>query len=131
MSKHETPLTRRYWDSVGGALMLEFCAVTPSPHRGRRLLDAVIVLGEPKRCLSRGEHNPQQFIDGRDIIVVQTKAGRLGMYLLGQAFFSKELMQELFMPRSVRSVAVCTRDDEVLRPLAERHGIEIVCYAPG
>ncbi len=49
------------------------------------------------------------------------------MYLLGQALFSRELMR-VFNPRSVRTVAVCERDDEVLRPLAERYGIEIVCY---
>ena len=124
MSKHETPLTLRYWNSVGGTLMLEFRAVKESKCRGRRLLDGVIVLGESKRVLTRAEHD-SQIIEGKDIIAVQTKTGRLGMYLLGQALFSRDLMRA-FGPRSVRTVAICERDDEVLRPLAERYGIEIV-----
>ena len=54
----------------------------------------------------------------QDIIVVQAKASRLGMYLMGQAFFSAQLMRA-FEPRSVESVALVLRDDEVLRPLFE------------
>jgi hypothetical protein len=38
-------------------------------------------------------------------VIVQTKANRLGMYLLGQAFFSAQLMRR-FHPRSVESVAL-------------------------
>jgi hypothetical protein len=38
------------------------------------------------------------------------------MYLMGQAFFSAQLMQA-FKPRSVESVALVTKDDSVLRPL--------------
>ena len=34
-----------------------------------------------------------------------------------------------WMPRSIRSVAVCTADDAVLRPLLERHkGCEVRVY---
>ena len=50
-------------------------------------------------------------LDGRDVIVVQTKGSRLGMYLLGQAYFSKVLVERRFKPRSVRSAAVCTATD--------------------
>lgn len=64
-------------------------------------------------------------IVGKDVIVIQTKAQRLGMYLMGQAFFSRALVEKLG-PRSVRTVAVCAQDDEELRPLAEAHGIEVV-----
>ena len=46
MSKHETPLTRRYWESVGGTLIEEFPAVRRSKTHGPRLIDGVIVLGE-------------------------------------------------------------------------------------
>ena len=68
-----------------------------------------------------------QPIEGVDIIVVQPKVGRLGMHLLGQALFSRELMRN-FAPESLRTVAICEQDDEVLRRMAERYGIEIVCY---
>ena len=49
MSKLETPLTRRYWESVGGTLMEEFRAVRRSAVQEQRFLDAVIVLDGPKR----------------------------------------------------------------------------------
>lgn len=126
MSKLETPLTRRYWESVGGTLMEEFRAVRRSAVQEQRFLDAVIVLGGPKRILDRAEHSEMD-LRGKDIVVVQTKAGRLGMYLLGQALFSRELMRA-FAPRTVMSVAVCEQDDAALRPLAEKYGVEIVCY---
>lgn len=65
-------------------------------------------------------------VEGRDIIVVQAKASRLGMYLMGQALFSAQLMQ-LFSPRSVESVALVLRDDEVLRPMFEQYaGMRVV-----
>jgi hypothetical protein len=57
---------------------------------------------------------------------VQAQAHRLGMYLMGQALFSRVLIEERFAPRSVRTVALCAIDDAVLRPIAERYGIEVV-----
>ena len=57
---------------------------------------------------------------------MQTNAHRLGMYLLGQAFFSRELIKDRFAPRSVRTVALCAIDDAILRPIAERFGVEVV-----
>jgi hypothetical protein len=48
------------------------------------------------------------------------------MYLLGQALFSRLLIEDRFAPRSVRTVALCAADDAVLRPLAVRFGIEVV-----
>ena len=66
----------------------------------------------------------------RDVIAVQSKHRRLGMNVAGQTLFSKELLKG-FKPRSIRSVAVCTADDAVLRPLLERHkGCEVRVY-PG
>lgn len=105
--------------------MEEFRAVKRSADQEQRFLDGVIVLGGPNRILDRVDHAKQD-LWGKDIIVVQTKTGRVGMYLLGQALFSRELMRA-FQPRTVMSVAVCQQDDAALRPLAEKYGIEIVC----
>jgi hypothetical protein len=121
MSKLETPLTRAYWASVGGTLVEEFLAIRRGPDQGPRLIDAVIILGTPRRTA----HWRDVDLIGKDIIAVQTKASRLGMYLMGQALFSAELMKQ-FRPASIRTVAICTRDDAVLRPIAEQYGIEVV-----
>ena len=79
MSKHETPLTRRYWRSVGGTLIEEFRAVPGGTDHGPRLMDGVILLGYPHKIAKKDEVD----ILGKDIIVVQTKASRLGMYIMG------------------------------------------------
>ena len=123
MSKRETPMTRRYWERVRGTLLEEYLIVPSGPGVGRRMIDAVIIVNGDHRIASRGE---SVSLDGHDIIIVQTKALRLGMYLLGQAFFSRELVKERFAPRSVRTVALCAADDAILRPIAERFGVEVV-----
>jgi len=123
MSKHETPLTVRYWESIGGSLIEEFPAVLRGPSNAQRLIDGVIVLDGKQRRIKHHEITLQD----RNIIVIQTKASRLGMYLMGQALFSAELMKP-FNPRSIRTVAICTRDDSVLRPICERAGIEVIVF---
>jgi hypothetical protein len=85
MSKHETPLTRAFWESVGGTLVEEYLVVKPSKGNARRLIDGVIILGEKKEILKSN----QVSVAGKDVIAIQAKASRLGMYLLGQAFFSR------------------------------------------
>jgi len=39
MSKHETPLTRRFWDEVGGTLIEEFPAVQKSAVTIRKIYE--------------------------------------------------------------------------------------------
>jgi hypothetical protein len=124
MSKHETPITRWYWEKIGGLLIEEFPVVKASPGQGPRYLDGLIVLGESKSRASSRDFD----IKGRDVIVIQTKAKRLGMYLMGQCLFSRDLVLKLGA-KSVRSVALCTKDDAVLRPLLEAHeGCEVVVF---
>jgi len=43
MSKHETPMTRWYWQQVGGTLVEEFVAVKRSSACGVRILDGDII----------------------------------------------------------------------------------------
>ena len=125
MSKKETPLTRDYWKNIGGILIEEFEAVTGSPSEGRRMIDGIVLTDGPCRLVEESKHD----IAGRDVVVIQTKAHglgtRQGMPLLGQALFSR-LLVERWSPRSVRSVAVCTKGDGVLERLAKEHDIEVV-----
>ena len=123
MSKRETPMTRRYWERVRGTLLEEYLIVPSSLGVGRRMIDAVIIEDGDHRIASRGK---TVSLDGHDIVVVQTKASRLGMYLLGQAFFSRELIKDRFAPRSIRTIALCAIDDAILHPIAERFGVEVV-----
>jgi hypothetical protein len=123
MSKHETPLTRKYWQSVGGTLIEEFPVVRRSASSAQRLLDGLIVLDGNNR-IARAE---QIKIEGMDVTVLQTKANRLGMYLMGQAFFSRELVKSL-NPKSIRTVAICVQDDSEMHSLCKQFQIEVVIY---
>lgn len=121
MSKHETWRTRKYRQSIGGLLIEEFVAVKPTNEQAIRLIDGVIVLGNPPKV-----HDSNWFdIAGKDVICIQTKKGRLGMNVMGQAYFSRELLRR-FNPQSVRSVIVCGKDDQILRTLCDQNEIEVV-----
>ena len=87
------------------------------------MLDGVVILGEKTEILKAHEVK----IEGKDIVVIQTKANRLGMNLLGQAVFSAELMKA-HKPKSIKSVAICISGDSVLEPLAQKFNIEVVVY---
>lgn len=124
MSKHETPMTRWYWQQVGGTLVEEFVVVERSATCGQRLLDGVIIQDGEFKMARQSEVS----VEGQDVIVIQTKASRLGMYLMGQTLFSAQLIRQ-FNPRSVKSVALCSQDDAVLRPLLEQYpGMQVVIY---
>ncbi len=116
MSKHETPMTRWYWEQVGGTLIEEFPAVLPTSTCRQRLIDGVIIRDGERRIANSQEVD----LADRDIIVVQTKAARLGMYLMGQAFFSAHLMMR-FRPHTITSVALCYENDSVLGPMFEAY----------
>jgi hypothetical protein len=124
MSKLETPMTRWYWQQVKGTLVEEFVVINGSGTCGRRLLDGVIIQCGEFKIARQSEIS----VEGTDLIIIQTKASRLGMYLMGQTLFSIELMKR-FRPRSIKSVALCTQDDEVLRPLLEQYpDIQVVIF---
>jgi hypothetical protein len=126
VSKLETPMTRWYWQQVGGTLVEEFCAVPRGEDYSNRLIDGIIIKGGERR-IARGS---EVDLTGKDIVVVQAKAKRLGMYLMGQAFFSAELLKR-FNPRSIESVAIVTKDDAVLRPIFEKYeGMRVVVCPP-
>jgi len=121
MSKNETWRTRKYWESIGGLLVEEFIAVSGNENQARRPIDGLIVLNEEKDIHSDNTYD----ITDKDVIVVQTKSGRIGMYLLGQAYFSKFLI-ERHKPRSIKSVAICGKTDKIMEELAKMHNVEIV-----
>ena len=123
MSKHETPMLLEYWKQTGGVLIEEFLAVKKTSTNSRRLIDGIIILGEETRM---GNCDDQELINGREIIVVQVKASRLGMYLMGQTLFSMRLMEK-FNPSKITSVALCRYGDSIMRPLLEKHeGCKVV-----
>lgn len=123
MSLNETPMTIWYWEQVGGTLIEEFQVVPAAKGQGRRAVDALIIVGGPRERMKPGS---QVSIQGKDVLVIQTKNARLGMSLMGQTLFSSELVKRL-NPRSIQSIALCKGTDLVLQPLLEAHeGCKVV-----
>lgn len=98
MSERETPITERYLTSVSGAPVEEFLLVAGAPGTARRRVDAVILpQGEARRIDLGGRRAVA--IAGQEVVLVQAKANCLGMSLLGQTLFFRELIAR-FEPRS-------------------------------
>ena len=96
--------------------------VRRSATNAPRYLDALILLQLETRVARASEI----VIEGQHSILVQAKCSRLGMYLMGQALFSVELIRK-FKPASIRSIALCTQDDTVLSPLLKPYSeVEVV-----
>ena len=91
--------------------------VPKGKNNGIRLIDAIIIPNGENKILNQKEIS----LNGKDIIAVQTKANRLGMYLMGQTLFSEQLLKKYHNPKSIVSVALCTKDDSVLRPFLEKY----------
>lgn len=121
MSKNETWMTRKYWDTVGGLLIEEFEVVKGTTSNGVRRLDGLIILGEPKEMLKATSYN----ISEKDVICIQTKNSRLGMNVMGQAFFSRMLL-ELHCPKSIKSVILVSKNDSILIDFCNQYNIEVV-----
>ena len=135
MSKHETPMTRWYWRTVNkrqGLLIEEFPAVKRDGTAGKnkRHIDGIIVLGEKaeRRGPRKGD---RELVEGKRVIVIQSKARRLGMSLIGQVVVSRELLKDL-KAKVVKSVGVCREDDQILRAVLGRFKkCEAVVYRRG
>jgi len=69
MSKLETSMIMKYWEKVGGSLILEFPVVKQTKEHGPRRLDAVILPNGPKTQASWRD----VFLKGQDVIVVQAR----------------------------------------------------------
>lgn len=123
MSKHETPMTRWYWRTVNkrkGLLIEEFPAVKKERNTGKnkRHIDGVIVIGEKdgRRGPRKGD---RELVKDKQVIVIQSKARRLGMGLIGQVIVSAELLDDLGA-EVIKSVGVCKEDDKVLHDVLRR-----------
>ena len=94
MSKNGTPITRAYWNKIGGTLVEEFPIVNKNENSARRIIDGLIIIDGPKRIAKAKEVS----IKNKDVVCIQTKASRLGIYLMGQALFSKLILERYHQP---------------------------------
>ena len=129
MSKIETPMTRWFWREVlkRGTLIEEYVAVEEAADGSNapRYMDGLVILDGPFEI----SNDVRRDIAEKDVVVIQSKNKRLGMYLMGQTLFSRDLILAKGA-KSVRSVAVCRKDDKVMRPLLLAHDNIEVHFCP-
>jgi hypothetical protein len=114
MSKHETPMTKGFWQSAAhGLFVAEYPLVQRGADRAPRYVDGLILPDEPH---GRGKWRDHASLSDRRVIVIQTKIGRMGMYLMGRALFSARLALACGAA-SVRSILLCHQADGALLPL--------------
>jgi hypothetical protein len=70
----------------------------------------------PDESHGGGKWRDYESLSGRRVIVIQTKVGRMGKYLMGQALFSARLALSSGAT-AVRSILLCHREDGALLPL--------------
>jgi len=129
MSENETPMTRWFWREVlkRGTLIEEYVAVEEAADGSNapRYMDGLVILDGPFEI----SNDVRRDIAEKDVVVIQSKNKRLGMYLMGQTLFSRDLILAKGA-KSVRSVAVCRKDDKVMRPLLLSHKNIEVHFCP-
>jgi len=129
MSKNETPMTRWFWREVlkRGTLIEEYVAVEEAADGSNapRYMDGLVILDGPFEI----SNDVRRDIAEKDVVVIQSKNKRLGMYLMGQTLFSRDLILAKGA-KSVCSVAVCRKDDKVMRPLLLAHKNIEVHFCP-
>ena len=120
MSEQETAILERYWQRVGGTLILEFPLVRRTKDSAPRRADGLILPEAPRRVARWRQYiaeegtTMEELVEGANVVAVQVKPHRLDLPLLGQTFFAVRLLERL-RPTSVRGVALCTQDDAALR----------------
>lgn len=111
----EMPMILKYWEQEGGTLLTEFRMVNKTTRSEVRRADAVIVKRRPTTPPRPGRTS-QAGNQGSRHHRRSGQSTAAGDVLLGQALFSAALMKRL-QPRSIRSVALCTRGDDTLEEL--------------
>lgn len=109
-------MTEGFWQAASpGAFIPEYPIVRRTKDQASRWIDALILPEEPH---GRARATDYPDIHGRNVVLVQTKVGRMGMYLMGQALFSARLALAVGA-KPVRSILLCHKADAALVPLLE------------
>jgi hypothetical protein len=115
-------MVRSYFETLRkprGTLMFEYRGVKRSADNTGRWIDGVILLDGSDGVSETGVPFPS--VRKQEVVVIQAKAARLGMGLLGQALFSTMLMErEEVGAKVVESIALCSKSDAVLEALCKQ-----------
>jgi hypothetical protein len=138
MGEPEEKVITDYWNWRRGTLIREYEMV--EGHRADqvqfRWIDAIVITSDDRenhKELSCEELDSRGFSASDEVEFIQAKAHPLGMSLMGQALFSRSLMNRKMRERkppwrvkSRRWIALCKQTDRELGALAADYGIDVV-----
>lgn len=122
-SAHNGSLVGR--GAAGAGTLYEELAIVPrlSGEQEVRRVDGLVVLDDPsgRRCSPRGMLD----LNGREIVVIQTKAMPLNAYVFGRALLSPRLISQSWSPKNIRTVLLCLADQPELSGVISRSFPEV------
>jgi hypothetical protein len=132
--KPEEKLVTDYWNWRGGALIREYEMVKGNRAEAVqfRWIDAILITNDAKKELTRDRLDQRRLTENDEVEFIQAKAHPLGMGLMGQALFSRSLMNKkmrnqspAWKVKSRRWIALCKQFDAELGALAA-DGMDVV-----
>jgi hypothetical protein len=108
----ERPMTKAFWQRhCRGAYLPEYRIVSKAAGQEARYVDAAIIAGARHRYTDASRRYLS--LRGHDVTLVETKAGRLNRYHLGQGVFAGEQAKHQGA-RRVRVVLLCSKADAAI-----------------
>lgn len=134
----ERKLIEQYAASRGATLVLNYQMVKGdrAKHVQFRWIDAILILNGGGGALTPRALDARGLGPHDDVEFVQAKVTPLGMSLLGQTFFSRNLInkkmrEKRWSVKSRRWIALCKQTDSELGALASDYGIDVVVRRGG
>jgi hypothetical protein len=126
-TRKETPITVAWWEQElrGAGTLYEEAAIVRRRRDVQevRRADGVVVLDEPAGY--RRDPRGMPDLNGKEIVVIQTKAMPLNAYVFGQALLSPQLISQSWSPRKIRTVLLCLADQPELSSVITRSFPEV------
>jgi hypothetical protein len=122
-TRKESPITAGWWEEElkGAGTLYEELAIVPRQPGVQeiRRADGVVILSDPpgQRRQVRGLKD----LDGKNIVVIQTKALPLNAQVFGQALLSPRLIEQSWRPKNIRSVLLCLADQPELSSVMAKY----------
>ena len=113
MSEGEDFVTDKFWDEMQelgwrGVLERNFQLINNGEGRRARLADAVVIKGaSPDEKKSRKKFRLPN-INGREVLIIQTKVTGINPWLFGQVLFSPKLLERWAQERNLKLGKVCS-----------------------
>ena len=119
MGSYERRMISWLWEQVGGTLIREFPLLPEAAGENQIFLNAVVLPYTNRQVMPKGT---RLWLEGQNVMVVQTKIRYLSMRIIAKTAFYAQLVQSLCNPRNVNPVILCAMKDQFLYRMLTANG---------